>query len=421
MKYLHLIVIIIALLAQIPTTYSQEAEKPKVSFSGFVRHDIVFDSRQTLAAREGYFLFYPLEIKPDATGKDINAKPTFNMLAIQSTLAANISETSAFGAKVSGLVEADFFGQSNTDVNGLRLRHAYMLMKWKKTELMMGQYWHPLFVVDNNPSVISPNAGSPFNPFSRSPQLRFIYNHNALRFLAVVSTQRDYTSKGPQGDASIYLRNSALPDFNFQIHYKSPGSNLRHTWLAGAGVGYKQLSPRLATALNHKSTEKVQGMSAMAFLKLTHSKYTLRASTLYGQNLADLLMIGGYAVRDVTANPGGNLEYSTINNFTTWVSASTNGTKLQAGIFIAYSENIGSQNKIKDYLSQASYWYRGENIAYLYRVAPRFSIVSGKFRIGSEIEYTSAAYGNSYNEFGKILNAKEVANLRFLVSTFYNF
>ena len=40
--------------------FSQEEEdKLKITFSGFIRSDIFYDSRQTVASREGYFNFFP--------------------------------------------------------------------------------------------------------------------------------------------------------------------------------------------------------------------------------------------------------------------------------------------------------------------------------------------------------------------------
>ncbi|MCB1128629.1 MAG: hypothetical protein KDM81_19185, partial [Verrucomicrobiae bacterium] len=143
-----------------------------VKWSGFVKSDHFFDSRQTVTAREGHFLLYPAPEMLDADENDINAAPNFNQLAVQTRLKATITAPDAFGAKVSGAIEGAFFGHSNPDINGFRLRHAFVKMTWDKTTLFAGQYWHPLFVIECFPGVVSFNTGVPFQPFSRNPQLR---------------------------------------------------------------------------------------------------------------------------------------------------------------------------------------------------------------------------------------------------------
>ena len=72
------------LLAFLPVViFGQGEKKFRVKFSGFVKTDVFFDSRQTIAVREGHFLLYPKNELPDPDGEDINAKSSFNMLNIQ--------------------------------------------------------------------------------------------------------------------------------------------------------------------------------------------------------------------------------------------------------------------------------------------------------------------------------------------------
>ena len=105
----------------------KDAEKSYgIKFSGFVKNDFFFDSRQTTAVREGHFLLYPKNVDPDNDGMDINAAPSFNFLSIQTRLKGAITGPDAFGAKTSGLIEGAFFGHTDGDINGFRLRHAYM-------------------------------------------------------------------------------------------------------------------------------------------------------------------------------------------------------------------------------------------------------------------------------------------------------
>ncbi|MEI7597313.1 MAG: hypothetical protein WCK02_16305 [Bacteroidota bacterium] len=131
----------LALLAVSSLTLNaqEKKEEPKfgIKFSGFVKTDAFYDTRQTVNAREGHFLLYPDNILLDALQKDINNQGNFNMLSIQSRLKGAISGPDAFGAKTSGVLEADFFGNTGSgldDVNGFRLRHAFVKMNNPEAE-----------------------------------------------------------------------------------------------------------------------------------------------------------------------------------------------------------------------------------------------------------------------------------------------
>lgn len=141
---------------------------PEIKISGFVKSDFFFDSRQVATFREGHFLLYPLNELLDVNGEDINAKASFNALSIQSRVTAKLFGPEVLGAKSGGLIEGEFFGTSDADVNGFRLRHAYVTLNWENTGLLFGQTWHPMFVTDVFPQVVSFNTGSPFQPFAKN-------------------------------------------------------------------------------------------------------------------------------------------------------------------------------------------------------------------------------------------------------------
>ena len=58
-------------------SFAQEKPKFNVKFSGFVKTDIFWDSRQTISVREGHFLLYPRNESLDINGEDINDKANF--------------------------------------------------------------------------------------------------------------------------------------------------------------------------------------------------------------------------------------------------------------------------------------------------------------------------------------------------------
>ena len=149
-----------------------------IQFSGFIKNDF-YDSRQTVNIREGHFLLYPADFLPDADNRDINAEPSFNFLSIQTRLTGTITSPNAFGARVKGVIEADFCGSENAAFSMSTVSVCATPMRscpWKKTQLLLGQYWHPLFIPGCFSEVVSFNTGSPIQPFSRNPQIRIIHH-----------------------------------------------------------------------------------------------------------------------------------------------------------------------------------------------------------------------------------------------------
>lgn len=393
-----------------------------IKFSGFVKTDIIFDSRQTVNIREGHFLLYPEKVKLDANDIDINAKPNFNILAIQTRLAGNINGPDALNAKTSAYLEGEFFGHSDADINGFRLRHAWIKLNWGKKELLIGQYWHPMFITESFPEVLSFNTGAPFHAFARNPQIRYLQKFGDLQLIATIFTQRDFASYG----GSSSLRNSGLPEFNFKIQNHHKNSENSSEWLTGASVNYQVLLPRLISPAGYQARQKVLAFAYNAYFKLKLPVLTFKIEGTYGQNLYDLTMIGGYAYKmttDTSILSKKLFEYTTLDVLSFWSELMTNGKIWQYGIFGGYCKNLGSMNNIYQWQNSSSYFARGADIDYLYRVSPRIVYNSGKLRLAGEVEYTVAAYGEltNNNSRGQVTNAEPVANIRVLLNAFYFF
>lgn len=420
-KFIFLLIVLVAPFIIKAQDATEEEKDFGIKWSGYVKNDFFYDSRQTVSIREGHFLLYPANESLDNMNQDINANPSLNMLAIQSRLTGKISGPDAFGAKTSGAIEADFFGNENgsfADVNGFRLRHAFVKLNWEKVELLTGQYWNPLFVTDCFPDVVSFNTGVPFQPFSRNPQIRLTYKAGSLNVMVAALAQRDFTSPG----GSTGLRNTAVPDLHGQIMFKS--DNL----VAGLGGSYKMLTPEIVSTSNYKTNSTVNGMSGQAFFKFKTDMVTLKLEGVYGQNLYDVLMLGGYAVKDFTNSVKSYKEYTTLNNYSAWAEVYTNPGKIavgkgdvQVGVFGGYTKNIGSLDVLDNWKTGPAVATRGFNIDYVYRVSPRIIYASGKTKFCLEVEYTTAAYGKDNNQYGEVLNSEEISNIRGLLSVIYNF
>lgn len=441
-KTLFLLVVIL-----VPLSLKAQEEEPKfgIKFSGFVKSDFFFDTRQTISIREGHFLLWPKEEDLDENNEDVNAKSNYNFLAIQSRLKGVISGPNAFGAKATGFIEADFFGNENkefADVNGFRLRHAFVKLNWTNTELLAGQYWHPMFVTGCFPGVISFNTGAPFQPFSRNPQLRVTQSFGSIKVLLAALSHRDFaTVAGSSG-----LRNSAVPDLNLHIQYTSKDGEAGTEFLAGMGIEYKSIVPRLVSEVEitpetividftdstasvvkavteeYVVDEKVSSFAGMVYTKIKLAPITVKIEGVYGQNMYDAVMLSSYAVKGTDDAAIGSLMYTPTTMYSVWTDIHTNGKKIQAGLFAGYTGNLGS---IEFDTAPANDNFKGSryNLANVMRVSPRIIFNSGKVRFAGEIEYTSAEYGDgeNFDIEGMPMNTTTVSNIRFLLAAYYFF
>ena len=405
--------LLIALVIILPIISIAQDNNFGIKFHGFVKNDIYWDSRQYVAAREGQFYLYPKGESFDINGNDINATPTFNIISIQTRLKGVITGPDAFGAKTSAVIEGAFFGHTAADINGFRLRHAFAKLNWTNTELLVGQYWHSMFITECFPGTVSFNTGTPFQPFSRNPQIRLTQKFGDFKIKISAMSQRDFVSSGPEGASTKYLRNSVLPEMNLTIQYNKKSDN--NEFLIGAGVDYKKLTPRLITDSLYSTNETSNSLSTMAFLKVKIPALTIKMEGIYGQDMYSMTMIGGYAVTDIIDISKNYLEYTPLTTLSFWTDIHTNGKKIQAGLFAGYSQNMGC-NKI----IIGNTYARGGNINYLYRVSPRIMFNSGKMRFSGEVEYTTAAYGLTDID-GTVFDSKEISNLRLLIGVYYFF
>ena len=383
-----------------------------IKFTGFVKTDIFYDSRQSSTSngvREGHYYLFPDNVLYDVSGNDINANPSLHMLSIQSRLVGKISGPDAFGALTSGLIEAEFFGTSESDINGFRLRQAYVKMDWTKTTLLIGQAWHPMFPVESYPGTISFNTGAPFTPFSRNPQVRIIQKLGESSISLSAYGQRDFTSPGPTGNSNRYLRNSVLPGLNMKL--SAPAGEHIAGW---AGIDYKTLRPELITTDSVETNATIGSFSAFATLKIKTTPLNLSLMGIYGQNAADLVMIGGYAVSGT--DPVTQIKtYTNLNTANIWADLTTNGKKVVFGFFTGYSKNMGASDLI-----EGAVYGRGNNIDHVFRASPRIAVTEGRLTFATEVESTTAAYGTMQTN-GKVTNTNNVTNLRLLFSTIYKF
>jgi len=425
----------------------EEEKKFGIEFHGYVKTDFIYDSRQTVCFREGHFYLFPQNELRDYKGNDINARPVFNILAIQTRLTGNISGPEAFGAKTSGLIEGSFFGNVNSNLNVFRLRHAMVKLAWPHAELMIGQYWHPMFITSAFPETVSFNTGAPFQPFSRNPQIRFTKKWNKFSISGTVLEQIDFLSSGPlpENTSSKYMKNACIPEFNFSAEFKSDKIQV------GGGYNIKNLMPRTYVEtldslgenpdnIRMKTGERLVAQSFFAYAKLSSQKITYKLYGVLGQEMSSMTGIGGYAEHEYIFEtfpdeiPDGypnrlltSITYTPISTFSAWTEILTNGKTWQIGLYAGFTKNMGAPDSIS-----GKFYGRGLDAAayvnYIYRISPRLVYTIGKFRIAPEIEYTVAAFATKddldhlyIDSKGKVIRSKEIPNYRFLIGVYYLF
>lgn len=386
----------------------------KINFtlSGFVKSDYWFESRQIVQAREGLVALYPLPVIYDAKGKDINAIPNYNFSAISSRIGLKFTGPNSFGAKTSAYIEGDFTGMSNATINMLRLRHAWIKMEWEKTTILMGQFWHPCFVTEVYPGVLALNTGAPFQPFIRSPQIRIDYKFGKMKFIATALSQRDYSSNGPIGKNYSYLSNSMIPNLDARLQFQFPKN------LIGALIDWKSIRPRLSTDSNIITNEKLNTTSFMVYHRYAGKNLTIKNKIIYGQNLSEHLLLGGYAVISIDSI-NDIRHYSSTRHIFSWTHFSytlkRNRFDIEPGIFIGYALNLGTEKP-----NTGVYYATGANLDYLFRIAPSVNFKFKPVMLSIEWEITQAGYGD-INAQGSIDNVYPVTNQGVTLSAFYFF
>jgi len=403
------LVILVSLLSGGLKAQNSNDTPVTVSIHGFAKADVAWDSRQVVEAREGFLVFYPQKPKYDAQGEDINATPGFNSWAMTSRVNIKATGPKVLGATAMAFVEGDFTGPSNTENNAFRLRHAYVSLAWEKWTVLAGQYWNPMDVPEMLPKVLALNTGAPFRSFTRSPMVKAEYKFGSSKIIAAIYTQRDYQSSGPSGASANYLRTSGLPNFHLQYQLN------RGSIIMGIGADYKMIRPRMTSDSLIIDDNKVSSFSALAYIGYSKGKFGIKGQALYGQNLSDHLMLGGYAVSSIDPTTDAR-EYVNLNNLSSWIDCNYRITPaVNLGLFAGYSQNLGTEKDVV-----GAFYGRGDDIASLYRLSPRIEWFYGPVQFIAEVEYTAAAFGKPDNRY-KFDETETTNNLRVQTALVYNF
>ena len=406
-------------------TKQEPAPKNNFKLYGFIRNYFIFDSRESVSGTGDLFYYLPKDVSLNANGEDINATSSFRFLALTSRLGVDVSGYNVgnvhFGAKIegdfySGLSKSsasnvsDFF-PGNTSISGTaqaRLRQAYATVTWKdlplageqkaSVALKIGQAWHPMGA--DHPHVFGLEAGAPFGPFSRTPQVTMDANlGNNWVVSASALWQMQYNSQGPVGGSAIYMKYGMTPEMYAAVAYKNKGMLLR------LGADLLSIKPRalgIVDGVKTKVSDRKTSMLYYAYAQYTYKKFAVKAKSTWGESGEHLNLMSGYA--KVGENSDGSWNYASLRSSSSWLSM-TYGKKWQGVLFLGYVKTLGfadpAANNILvssgDLSQQADVYYCGNgfsNINQIYRINPQLIYNIGKLNVGIEYQWTSVQYGD---------------------------
>ena len=394
-----------ALLALAVAQMGLAQEETSATLYGYAKGEFAFDSRQVVAAREGNFIDLA---SPNVTGNNV---ANFNGWGIESRLGVKVAGPEFFGMKSEALIEGHFFANGDDNINNFGLRHAYVKLSSDRVEWLVGQYWHPMFVTNVSPGTYNFNAGSPFQPFNRSPQIRFSTKGNT-RFTLAAITERDFTSVVLNGKGNA--AKSALPAFHAQLQF---GSDEKFVGGFGANVKFTRNTEANAKTAHGKT------LAAFNFLAYAKAQFTENfAWKIYGnfgQNPSELLQLGSVAYNPLKDDLKNS---TTLSLWTEFVGKASES--FEWGIFGGYSQDFGfNENNFVSATTSKFSQKVGVPASEIvpgstWRVSPRMGWKSGNTKLGLEFDYTSTTYGRFDNK-GKIKNlAKDATgdNLRVSLS-----
>ena len=385
----------------------------KAEIYGFIRNYFTYDSRSCVQSNEGLFNMLPNDVNYGSTGEDLNAIPSVRFLSMTTRLGLNVTGPEIWGAKSTAKIESDFCGASSGTAFNLRIRQAYAKLAWEKSDVLVGQAWHPMSG-DLMPEVFSLATGAPFNPFNRSPQVRYNYAPiKGLSFTAAALYQYQYTSVGLDGKTSnTYQRNAMVPELFVGMTAK--GKMLT----GGFGVNASTVAPRVVAG-DVRVDERLTSYSAMVFGSLKVSDLSVRAKAMYGQNTSHMQQPTGFGIVETFDNGVNNYESMQLGS--AWLTMMY-GKKLRYGLFAGWMKNFGSAGKdflvVDDKLNLVV-----RNNTYMdqaYRFSPIVTYKVQNMQIGLEYEHTAAAYGD-YQPSGMVTDTHWVANHRVCVMLKYDF
>ncbi len=365
---------------------------PKLSLYGFIRNFYAYDTRESKSGTEDLFYYLPLDEKVSSEDVDLNDQSSSRYAALTSRIGLNVTGYEYNGLKMGAKIEADFYsGVSGvTGTAQLRMRQAYATVGKENWTVKAGQAWHPMAA--DMPDVFSLNAGAPFGPFSRTPQVTLDYGlGGGLSFTVSALWQMQYTSAGPNGASADYIKYGNTPELYLGLNMTSDKLLLR------AGLDMVSIKPRHNDGVK-KVSDRITTFSPFFYGQYKSGLFAAKFKTTYAQAGEHMNLNGGYGVSKI--NEDGSWEYTPTRSSSTWLSLAY-GKKVQGVLFGGYVKNFGTADELlgaNDGYSPASNLFFSKNsfsnMNQMWRLTPTIIWNLGKLALGLEYEVTSVQYGD---------------------------
>ena len=394
---------------------------------GFIRNYFIYDSRESVSGTADLFYYLPKDVSMVNKGTeyemDKNDASSFRFLALTSRLGVDVSGYHIGNVHFGAKIEGDFYSglssvddvknpgvktwfPANTKIMGTaaaRLRQAYATITWKdlpmckdqkaSVGLKIGQAWHPMAA--DMPHVFSLEAGAPFGPFSRTPQVTMdasLGNNWVLSASAI--WQMQYQSAGPVGTSAIYMKYGKTPEIYLGLTYK------HKNFLARAGADLVSIKPRVygtKDSYTVKVSDRKTSLLYYLYAQYSYKSFAIKAKTTYGEGGEHMNLMSGYA--KVGENPDGSWNYASLRNSSSWLSMSV-GKKFQGVLYLGYVKNLGLAKEADKPLAKSDVYFCSNgfsNLNQMYRINPQFIYNIGKLNLGIEYQWTAVQYGEYQN------------------------
>lgn len=401
---------------------SAQEKQIKAEIYGFIRSEFYHDSYKGINAAMDNFYLFPAYAGVDPAGKEINKNGMTNYSAMATRFGFNISGPELLGAKSSANFETDFAGIVSAYPEVLRLRKAYVKLDWENASLLVGQTWHPLWngMGANFPKLGNLNTGAPFNPFNRSPQIDFDYRSGNITFSLTALYEQQYVSRGfyvaPNSNSkNLAKRNAGIPELVAGINLSEGAVT------AGIYGQFNAIQPIDKTSMGYVTNELNTSLVGMAYMAYKKNKLYVLVKGLYGQNMANMLMLGGYGAKTFNTSTG-EMTYTNYNNYSTFFNL-VYGQKVQLGLFGGISGNLGTTDALYDFDGSAKIAGLATSIQSMSRATTYLAYNIKNLRFVAEYEMTSADWGAGNFDFSDGLydETNNATNHRLLLMVMYNF
>lgn len=393
----------------------------KYSFSGYVKGEYYGDSRQTFNAQPDDIPFFPTRAIMDPNCHDINARGQTTMDAFETRIRLDIDVLKYEKFSIEGVVEADFEIFFPEITNFPHLRQAYLKIQTKNTALTLGQTWHPMVFIE--PQTVNYNGSTPFDYYSRAPQINFTYRtKQRVDIIGAATMQLDYTSDGPYGAITQYMQWAIIPNFHLQFRWHF------NDHVMGGGIDYKRIAPRIESNTGFKIYERLSSGAFLWFLGLKWPVVELYTKVNFGQNASDYNSMGGYAVKKNSTNPiTEERKYANLTNIAAWMDlVVTKHPIFNPAIYIGVSKNLGAGKRIEhdvilpNGLIDRRIFGFATDVDTIFRISPRLTGKIKSIVFSGEVEFTRANFG-TINDIGKVVNTKPVDLIRCTLASYYYF